>query len=122
VFQVDVRRVLGTQGKVVGVECVRTAPGPPDETGRPAPVPLPGSEFVIPCDTVLAATGEQVDLSWLPAAVRVQDRRHVWVDTTTWMTNVPKLFAAGEMTGISGTQGAFKSGLLAADAIDRYVR
>jgi thioredoxin reductase len=49
------------------------------------------------------------------------DEAHVWVAPATGMTSVPKLFAAGEMTGISGTQGAFKSGFLVAETIDRFL-
>jgi thioredoxin reductase len=38
------------------------------------------------------------------------------------MTSLPRLFAAGEMTGLSGTDKAFASGFQAAAGIDRYVR
>ena len=121
VFQTTPVRILGEHGRVVGVECVRTEPGPLDESGRPEAVPVPGSHFVIECDTVIEATGEEVDLSFLPAAVQLKDGRHIAVDEL-WMTSLPKLFAAGEMTGISGTWRAFASGFRAADGIDRYVR
>jgi NADPH-dependent glutamate synthase beta subunit-like oxidoreductase len=121
VFQTMPVRILGENGRVVGVECVRTEPGPLDASGRPEAVPVPGSNFVIECDTVIEATGEEVDLSFLPAAVRLQDARHVAVDEQ-WMTSLPRLFAAGEMTGISSTWRAFASGFSAADGIDRYVR
>jgi len=84
-------------------------------------VPVAGTEHMLPCDTVIAATGERVDLTFLPPAVRLQDEAHVWVEPATGLTSVPKLFAAGEMTGISGTQGAFKSGFLVAETIDRFL-
>ena len=122
VFQTTPIRILGERGRVVGVECVRTEPGPPDETGRPSVVPVEGSNFVIECDTVIEATGEEVDLSFLPPGVRLKDVRHVWVDPATWMTSLPKLFAAGEMTGLSGTERAFASGFAAADSVDRFLR
>lgn len=121
VFQTTPVRILGQGGRVVGVECVRTHPGPPDASGRPSAVPVPGSHFVIPCDTVIEATGEVVDLSFLPPGVRLADAQHVWVDPATWMTSLPKLFAAGEMTGLSGTDRAFASGFAAAAAIHRYL-
>jgi NADPH-dependent glutamate synthase beta subunit-like oxidoreductase len=121
VFQTMPVRILGEGGRVVGVECVRTELGPPDASGRPEAVPVAGSNFVITCDTVIEATGEEVDLTFLPASVRLADARHVAVDEG-WMTSLPKLFAAGEMTGISGTWRAFASGFQAADGIDRYVR
>jgi len=120
-FQTTPVRILGEHGRVVGVECVRTAPGPLDASGRPEAVPVEGSNFVVECDTVIEATGEVVDLSFLPASVRLKDERHVAVDEQ-WMTTLPGLFAAGEMTGLSGTERAFASGFKAADAIDRYVR
>jgi Pyruvate/2-oxoacid:ferredoxin oxidoreductase delta subunit len=40
--------------------------GEPDESGRRRPVPLPGSEFDIPCDRVILAIGQAADLSLLP--------------------------------------------------------
>ena len=121
VFQTTLVRVLGEHGKVTGIECVRTEPGPPDETGRPTAVPVPGSNFTLACDMVIEATGEVVDLSYLPEDVRVENG-HVWVDRDTWMTTLPKLFASGEMVGLKTTVSAFASGLETAQAVDRYLR
>ena len=121
VFQTTTVRVLGEHGKVTGIECVRTEPGPPDETGRPTAVPVPGSNFTLACDMVIEATGEVVDLSYLPEDVRVENG-HVWVDRDTWMTTLPKLFASGEMVGLKTTVSAFASGLETAQAVDRYLR
>ncbi|MFI5267702.1 MAG: FAD-dependent oxidoreductase [Chloroflexota bacterium] len=120
VFNTTPIRILGENGKVAGVECVRTQPGPLDDTGRPTAVPVEGSNFTLECDTVIEATGEIVDLSYLPRDVRVDDG-HLWVDSETWMTTLPKLFAAGEMTGLRTTVTAFVSGLKAAEAVDRYL-
>lgn len=51
------KRVLG-DGAVTGLECVRAELGPPDAGGRRAPIEIPGSEHVIPCDMLLKATGQ----------------------------------------------------------------
>ncbi|MBO7522252.1 MAG: NADPH-dependent glutamate synthase, partial [Bacteroidales bacterium] len=40
-------------GWVCGVRCIRMELGEPDASGRRRPVEIPGSEFVIDCDTVL---------------------------------------------------------------------
>ncbi|HVA24451.1 MAG TPA: FAD-dependent oxidoreductase, partial [Chloroflexota bacterium] len=98
VFNTTPVRILGENGKVVGLECMRTQPGPLDDSGRPTAAPVEGSNFTLVCDTVIEATGETVDLSYLPAEVLVTGG-HVRVDLDTWMTSLPKLFAAGEMTG-----------------------
>jgi heterodisulfide reductase subunit A len=52
-------RILGTAGQVAGLECMKTELGPPDASGRRRPVILEGSEFVIPCDAVIPAIGQE---------------------------------------------------------------
>ena len=46
-------------GHVEGVRCAEMRLGAPDESGRRRPEPVPGSEFVIPVDTVVKAIGQQ---------------------------------------------------------------
>ena len=46
-------------GHVEGVRCAEMRLGAPDETGRRRPEPVPGSEFVIPVDTVVKAIGQR---------------------------------------------------------------
>ena len=58
-------RLIAENGKVVGVEVVVMELGEPDESGRRRPAPKPGSEYVIPCDMVIPAIGQDPDLSYL---------------------------------------------------------
>ena len=51
------KRFLGNDGKVESIECVEMELGEPDESGRPRPTPVEGSEFDIPVDTVIMAIG-----------------------------------------------------------------
>jgi NADPH-dependent glutamate synthase beta subunit-like oxidoreductase len=122
VFQVAPVRLLGAGGKVASVEFVRTEPGKPDASGRPEGRPILGTEFTVECDGVIAAVGEVCDLSYLPASTRTTSSGHVAIDPATFATSVPRLFAAGEMSGTKGTENAFKSGLSCADAVDRVLR
>jgi dihydropyrimidine dehydrogenase (NAD+) subunit PreT len=46
-------------GRLGGVECRRIRLGAPDAGGRPRPEPVPGSEFVLPVDTVVKAIGQK---------------------------------------------------------------
>ncbi|HLY64289.1 MAG TPA: hypothetical protein VKU60_02050, partial [Chloroflexota bacterium] len=80
-----------------------------------------GSNFTIDCDTLIEATGEIVDLSFLPPEVNLVNG-HVRTDPETWLTSMPKLFAAGEMTGLRTTVRAFESGFAVAQAIDRFLK
>ena len=122
VFQVAPVRIIGAGGKVTGVELVRTEPGAADESGRPAPVPVPGSEFIVPCDTVIAAAGEICDLSFLPHDIRMTEKGHVWTDPESFETSVARLYAVGEMAGANGTDGALRAGLTLAERLDRRLR
>ena len=51
------KRILGENGKVTGMECIRMELGEPDESGRRRPVEVPGSEFVLEVDTVIMSLG-----------------------------------------------------------------
>ena len=73
-------RVLG-EGRVTGLECLRVELGPPGPDGRALPEPVAGSEFIIPCDQVIKAIGQEkrFDLyahfgleqdTWLPQSGR----------------------------------------------------
>ena len=82
-FQVLPTRVVANeQNEVVGVELIRMAMGEPDASGRRRPEPVPGSEFIIECDTIIPAIGQDADLSFIPA--------DAGIDTTKWSTIVTK--------------------------------
>ena len=107
---------------VQGVECVRMALGAADASGRPAPYPIEGSSFIVPCDTVIEATGEEIDRSVLPKEFPLRDSGHLWVDPETRMCSIPRIFAAGDVVGDFGTDGAYAGGMRAGRSIDTYLR
>ena len=76
-------RLVHENGKVVGVEVVIMELGEPDESGRRRPAPVPGSEYVIPCDMVIPAIGQDPDLSFL-------EQDDLGIETTRWSTIVTK--------------------------------
>ena len=52
--------VLGDEdGWVTGLKCVRMELGEPDASGRARPVPIEGSEFVMPVDNVVLSIGNR---------------------------------------------------------------
>ena len=116
------KRVLGKNGKVVGIECIKTALGLPDESGRRRPVLVEGSEFVVPVDSVLFAIGEMPDISFLPKEVEVGRRNRVAVDEVTLETKLSGVFAGGDIvTGPASVIEAIAAGKKAAVSIDRYI-
>jgi NADPH-dependent glutamate synthase beta subunit-like oxidoreductase len=114
-------RVVTQDGIVVGLQCVRTALGDPDESGRRRPVPVPGSEFLLDADTVITAIGQESDLGGLCGEISTAEDRCA-VDERTLACSTPGVFAAGDVvTGPDTVTGAMASGRRAAVSIDNYL-
>ncbi|MBM3705358.1 MAG: FAD-dependent oxidoreductase, partial [Actinobacteria bacterium] len=118
------KRILGGNGKAERleiIECVSVF----DEEGRFNPSFRDGTESTIDCDTIIVAVGQLVDYSLLKAAdgVLVTDRGLLKVDKITFETNVPGIFAGGDVVGGPGfAVDAIAHGHEAAVSIDRYLR
>jgi NADPH-dependent glutamate synthase beta subunit-like oxidoreductase len=113
-------RVLVENGRVAGIELQRMQLGEPDESGRRRPLPVPGSEFVVPCDMVVSAIGEGSDLTFLPGEVKQQWGKIV-IDAFG-LTSHPGVFAGGDIASAQqNVAQALGDGKRAAIAIDRYL-
>jgi len=123
VFLASPKRFVGENGKVHSIECIRMSLGSPDETGRRRPIPIEGSEFTVPADTVILAIGERSDTSFLPKNVKVTQRDTIIVDPVTLETEVLGVFAGGDaVTGPASVVEAIAAGKKAAFSIDRYLK
>ena len=115
--------VLGEGARVNAIECIRMRLGEPDQSGRRRPIPIEGSEHVMPVDAVITAVGEAPDLTFLPQRVKVSRQNTIEVDPITLQTNVPGVFAGGDVvTGPASVIDAIAGGKRAATAIDLYLR
>ena len=117
--------ILGDGNKVTGIRCQRMALGEKDADGRRRPEPIPGLEFVIDADHVVAAIGQRPNLS--PFNIRWvetdKDNSTIKVDPLTLETTIPGIFAGGDcITGPNNVVDAVAAGLRAAESIDRYLR
>lgn len=118
-------KILGKDGKVVSVECVRMELGEPDSSGRRRPIPIEGSEFVIDADMVIPAIGQAPDLSFLPSdnKPQISGRGTFEVDANSLATDIPGVFAGGDaVTGPATVIEAIAAGSKAAIAIDNYLQ
>ena len=96
-FLVNPKRILGEKGKVVGLECLKMKLGRPDQSGRPRPMPVEGSEFNLKADTIIPAIGESPCLFPMPDRVRVSRRNTIVVDPFDLQTGSPEIFAGGDV-------------------------
>lgn len=116
-------KVLTENGKVSGIECIRMMLGEPDASGRRRPIPIKGSEFNIPVDNVIIAIGQTVNKAMLPDTVKYSDDGTIAVDPLTLATNIPGVFAGGDVVlGPADVVRAIAAGKEAAISIDRYLR
>lgn len=111
--------ILGENGSVTGMRCVRMELGEPDASGRRRPVPVAGSEFDIACDEVIVALGTTPNpiikrsfpaLETTPKGTIVADENG--------KTSVERLYAGGDaMTGAATVILAMGAGKRSAHAI-----
>ena len=96
-----------------------------DEAGRPKPVPIPGSEFIIEADTLIPAIGQEPDLTVIEGykSLSLTKQKTFSVDSETMATEVPGVFAGGDaVSGPATVLEAMRHGKMAAESIHRYLR
>ena len=107
-------------GFVTSIECIRMELGDPDESGRRSPVPVPGSTFRIPAETVVAAIGQAPNPTLQKATPGLHTRRGKIVIDEQGQTSLHRVFAGGDVVrGGSTVILAMKDGRAAATAIHR---
>ena len=96
-----VELMLASDGKVNGIRMLRTELGEPDAQGRRRPVPVAGSEFVLPADAVIMAFGFNPHaMPWLQAqGVETDDWGRIIASVEghyRYQTSNPQIFAGGD--------------------------
>jgi hypothetical protein len=84
--------VLGDQ-HVTGVRLQRQRLGEYDNSGRRRPVPIPGTEFDMPCDLLIPAIGQ---ITWVDDESLGMHRKPTFEVGKAFELNVPGVFAAGD--------------------------
>jgi dihydropyrimidine dehydrogenase (NAD+) subunit PreT len=116
-------RVLGKNGVVTGLECLRTELGPPDAKGRRTPASVPGTEFTVEVDMVVRAVGQQPVTDFLRGVKGLELNKNGTVKINDrYQTAHPKYFAAGDCTnGGKEVVDAVAEGMAAARGLDAWL-
>lgn len=117
--------VLGEDGWVKALRCVKMELGEPDSSGRRRPLEIPGSQFELPVDTVVIAIGQGPNplVQSTTKGLDTGKRGNIVADEETGATSKPGVFAGGDIvTGAATVILAMGAGKKAAAAIDRYLR
>jgi putative selenate reductase len=103
--------VMSENGRVTGIKCHRMKLGEPDPSGRPRPVIIEGSDFLIDADTIISAIGQKVVVPFLTD-------REFTTDPKTFQTGLEKVYAGGDaIRGASTLIKAIADGRKAVDSI-----
>jgi glutamate synthase (NADPH/NADH) small chain len=118
--------VLGDEeGWVTGLKCIRMELGEPDDSGRARPVPIEGSEFVMPVDNVILSIGNKPNPLLLQTTKGLESNK--WgclvVHDGTSETSRDHVFAGGDaVTGAATVILAAGAGKKAAQEIHADLR
>ena len=118
-------KVLGDASRcVAGLECVKMELTDPGEDGRRKVKPIDGSNFQVPCDTVIVAVGTNANplLTRSSAGLKLNKWGYIEIDADG-MTSLPGVFAGGDIVrGAATVILAMGDGKTAAASIDRWLR
>ena len=123
-FLVAPKQIIGENGKVKAIECLRMKLGEPDESGRRRPISVPNSEHEYQVDTVIPALGQVSEPQCIPTQLASKETRVslISVDPLTLETKFPGVFAGGDITsGPASIIEAVGAGKKAAASINLYL-
>jgi formate dehydrogenase (NADP+) beta subunit len=89
-------RFVGDDGRVTGLETIDVK-SVFDDGGRFNPTFVPGTEDVLPADTVILAVGQTADLDLLASVELELTRGVIQVDPATMRTSHPRIWAGGDV-------------------------
>ncbi len=117
--------VVGDEnGRVTGIELIRQELGEPDEKGRRSPVPIEGSNWVLPCDAVIIAIGTSPNPLIRSTTPNLNITRKGAIETDeNGKTSREGIFCGGDAaTGAATVILAMGAGKTGAKSIDEYIK
>lgn len=121
-FLVAPKQIIGENGKVKAIECLRMRLGEPDESGRRRPMPISFSEHQYKVNLIIPALGQTAETTCLPSELLDKNGRLIQTDPLTFETKIPGVFAGGDITtGPASIIEAVGAGKKAAFSIHHYL-
>ena len=116
-------RIIGRDGEIQALECIKTKLGEPDESGRRRPIPIEGSDFIMNISSIISAVGQRPDLSWNQEGLSFNlSPGNTFIVDDSCLTNIEGVFAAGDaVSGPTTVVEAMASGKRVARSVDNYL-
>jgi glutamate synthase (NADPH/NADH) small chain len=112
------------RGWLRAARCVQMELGAPDASGRRRPISKPGSEFEVPLDVAVVATGTSANplIQSTTPGLETNQRGYIVADPETQKTSRQGVFAGGDIvTGGATVILAMGAGRRAAKSIEEYL-
>jgi glutamate synthase (NADPH/NADH) small chain len=112
------------KGWLTGARCLRMELGDPDESGRRRPVPVSGSEHVLPAHVAIIGVGTTANplIQSTTPDLKTTSRNYIVADPETMRTSKRGVFAGGDIvTGSATVILAMGAGRKAARSIHAYL-
>ena len=116
--------LVDEKGWVKGVDVVKMELGEPDASGRRRPVEIPGSNYVIDCDTVIMSLGTSPNPLISSTTEGLETNRHkcIVAEESNGQTSREGVFAGGDaVTGAATVILAMEAGKAGARGIHEYL-
>lgn len=114
-------KVIGKNGRVIGLECVKMQTQGFDSSGRVSVKPIEDSNFIFECDAVVMAIGNSSDKDNLNSILGLELNRwgNIVVDNNH-MTSIKGVYAGGDIiNGAETVVLSMRDGREAAESIDK---
>ena len=111
-------------GNVEKIEVLKMQLGQPDASGRPRPIPIENSEFLINCDTVILAIGANANPVLTKSIPELKTNKWGYIEVDeNGKTNLEGIYAGGDIvTGSATVISAMGAGRTTAKTMSEYLR
>jgi glutamate synthase (NADPH) small chain len=119
-----IRYIGDENGWVKEIEYLKMELGEPDASGRRSPIPIKGSETILPVDAVVCAIGNSPNplIAKTTPALVIGKKGNIVADEQTGKTSMDKIWAGGDVvTGAATVILAMGAGRNAARSIHNYL-
>ena len=112
------------KGNVKSIECIKMELGEPDASGRRRPIPVEGSNFELPVDTVIMSLGTSPNPLIRTTTEGLEANKHgCLIADDNMATTREGVYAGGDaVTGAATVILAMGAGKTAAASIDEYIQ
>ena len=126
-FKTSTSKITKGKGEKLVLNCYKIEWGSPDGTGRRSLNKVEDSDHKISVDSIVIAVGQEVDFELIGIATDnklEKERNKIAINEITFETNIPGVFAGGDIVANSKAVAiaAIAHGKEAAISIDRYIK